>query len=312
MRLADVLQLPEAQALLRFQQENPTDRSARLIFTDYLRDQQLDEIADCVSRSLELSGAVLLPDGSRYVYDGWVQTPSFEIAQGVWVEFCWIPAGRALLGSPESEKMRGIDEREHTYETAGFWLGKYPVTQEQWQGVMGNNPSHFKGARLPVETVSWEDCQKFIKKCKVAGFKLKRPQEDEWEYACRGGLGNKQAFYWGETLNGDKANCDGNYPYGTTTLGAYLEETTEVGSYEKVAPQPWGLCDMSGNVWEWRDNLYTSEGSGRVFRGGCWNFLSRDCRSADRGRIDPAYSDDNLGLRLALVPLAETDIHKNK
>jgi formylglycine-generating enzyme required for sulfatase activity len=110
--------------------------------------------------------------------------------------------------------------------------------------------------------VSWNECQEYIKKLNsevvpsklTAAFggqgKFKLPHEDEWEYACRGGLGNGRAFHWGDQLNGDKANCDGNYPYGTTTNGEYKQKTTPVGSYERVAPHPWGLCDMHGNVWE--------------------------------------------------------------
>ena len=242
----------------------------------------------------------------------------FEIFKNVKMKFCWIPAGEAQLGSPKEEQdnitkahYKGerpswLDKETETargkFKTKGFWLGKYEVTQEQWEAVMGNNPSNFKGAKLPVEKVSWEDCKNFIEKCKIAGLMMKLPHEDEWEYACRGGLGNSQAFYWGNMLNGDKANCDGNFPAGTTTKGDYVEKTTEVGKYEKVALHPWGLCDMAGNVSEWCGNLYTTTDSKRVVRGGSWLDNSGDCRSALRGKFDPALSNFNLGLRLALVP----------
>ena len=225
----------------------------------------------------------------------------FEIFKGVKMKFCWVPSGKATLGSLLGEKGRFDIEREHDYETKGFWLGKYEVMQAEWKGVMGNEPSHFKGAQLPVERVSWDDCQKFIEKCKVTGLKVKLPHEDEWEYACRGGKGNKQPFYWGDTLNGDKANCDGTRPYGTEVKGPSLRKTTEVGSYEKLAPHPWGLCDMHGNVWEWCDNLFSKESGARVLRGGSWYFDSTSCRAAARISHSPDIGIFSYGFRVCLV-----------
>jgi len=227
---------------------------------------------------------------------------AFEIAYGVKMVFCWIPAGKATLGSPESEKEReklnGSKETEHEYSSKGFWMGKYAVTQKEYESVVGSNPSWFskggRGAadvkgmdtsRFPVEQVSWDDCQAFLKKCKLKGLKL--PREDEWEYACRGGKGNSQPFYWGDELNGDKANCDGTIPYGTTTKGPCLQRTTEVGSYAKAAPHPWGLCDMSGNVYQWCDNWFDSEQKLRAARGGSWNSNSGNCRAARSSREWP-------------------------
>lgn len=219
---------------------------------------------------------------------------TFEIAKGVKMIFCWIPAGKAMLGESGTKK-------EHEFESNGFWMGKYEVTQAQWEAIMGKNPSEFKGANLPVETVNWEDCQEFIKKCSVSGLKVQLPHEDQWEYACRGGKGNKQAFYWGNTLNGDKANCDGEYPYGTDKKGAFLGRTTEVGSYEKVAPHLWNLCDMHGNVWEWCENSHTKEGWDRVFRGGSWGHFSLYCLAACRSWFSRTSVSNDLGLRLAVT-----------
>ncbi len=237
----------------------------------------------------------------------------FEIFKKTKMKFCWIPAGEAQLGSPkeeqdyiaktffdgsryewledEAEAVRGI------HKSNGFWMGKYPVTQSQWKTVMGNSPSMFKGANLPVEQVDWNNCQDFMKKCNVSGLKLQLPHEDQWEYACRGGRGNKQAFYWGDALNGDKANCDGTIPYGTNKKGDWLRSTTEVGSYEKVAPHPWNLCDMIGNVGEWCENLYTKESSFRVLRGGSWGNIPWNCRLSVRDWHYPWYRNSVLGFR---------------
>ncbi len=223
----------------------------------------------------------------------------FEIFSDVKMKFCWIPAGKAILGSPETEYYRSFDEKEHEFETAGFWMGKYPVTQFQWKAVMGKNSSLFKGDNLPVERVNWDDCQDFIEKCDI--LKLRLPHEDQWEYACRGGKGNKQAFYWGNTLNGNRANCCGSYPYGTDKKGARLRKTTEVGSYEKVAPHPWRLCDMIGNVDEWCENPYTEQSpTDRVIRGGNWESMPQVCRSAYRFWAGMFSRDSHFGFRLII------------
>ena len=193
---------------------------------------------------------------------------AYALAAGVFMEFCYIPKGKATLGSPKEDKERFDNETEHEYEEkAGFWLGKYAVTQGEWVGVMGENPSDrvpteatVKKAgiadtdRFPVENVSRDDiCGKlgaggddtFLGKlnaragvAKAFGGKAKfvLPHEDRWEYACRGGKGNKQAYYWGNELTKEVANV------------GFVRRTTVVGSYEKAAPHPWGLCDMIGNV----------------------------------------------------------------
>lgn len=246
-----------------------------------------------------------------------------EIAKGVKMKFCWIPEGKATLGSPVSEKFRVKDEKEHEFTTKGFWLGKYEVTQEQWQAVMGNNPSDFSKngdekdrvrglntSKFPVETVSWNDCQAFIKKLNdkskgVASVprsfsgKYALPHEDQWEYACRGGKGNKQPFYFGGESNGRQANCAGTHPYGTSVPGPNLKRPTTVGSYETDHPHPWGLCDMHGNVWEWCDNIF--EGQRRAWRGGGWSHRADESRSAIRVHAPPEERNDYLGFRLIRV-----------
>ncbi|MBA4063814.1 MAG: formylglycine-generating enzyme family protein [Isosphaera sp.] len=263
---------------------------------------------------------------------------SFEIADGVKMVFCWIPPGEAQLGSPKAERDAVLkrlsdakepdwlaaeaEDKRGKYTARGFWLGKYEVTQAEWAAVTGKNPSYFDGkqdnkakgldaARFPVEQVSWNDCQGFLTKvngragaAKVFGgagtFAL--PHEDEWEYAARGGKGNKQAFYWGDRLNGTEANCNGNYPYGTDTKGRYLErpcqvEDTNGGKYER---HPWGLQHMIGNIWEWCENEYSKDR--RVLRGGSWGTGGVDCRTAFRHWTPPVTAYDFIGLRVCFRP----------
>jgi formylglycine-generating enzyme required for sulfatase activity len=260
-----------------------------------------------------------------------------EIAKGVKMKFCWIPAGEAHLGSPKSEqdyvanffgkRLGWFDEESESFRgefaTKGFWLGKYTVTQKQWVAMMGKDPSWFSNqgggkekvagkdtSNYPVESVSWDDCQGFLQRLKRdakrpvelrnAAFSL--PHEDQWEYACRGGRGNLRPFYFGEELNGTQANCNGNHPYGSLTTGTYLERTTEVGSYERVSPHPWGLCDMSGNVYQWCENTFDNRNSRRVLRGGSWKACSWGCRSADRYLAAPAGHGIDIGFRVAVLP----------
>ncbi len=251
---------------------------------------------------------------------------SLEISDGVMMVFCWIPPGQVTLGSPLTEKNRDKNEAEHEYATDGFWLGKYECTQKEWTAVMGVNPSWFSATgggkdrvlgldkgRLPVEQVNWDDAQNFLKMLNARGSvaigrlgKFKLPHEDQWEYACRGGNGNLRAFYWGDALNGDMANVNGNYPYGTEVKGNFLERTAYVGSSPKSAIHPWNLCDMSGNVSEWCDNLYDNAfntgQNGHAIRGGAWRSLSWNCRAASRDGIASLVRAHFLGFRVCFSP----------
>jgi hypothetical protein len=178
--------------------------------------------------------------------------------------------------------------------TNDFWMAETETTQAQWKAVMGNNPSAFKGDKLPVERVSWDDCQEFVKKLNAAavreipsGFKFSLPTEKQWEYACRAGSTTNYYFGDDEKQLGDYAWYGGNSE----------KKTHEVGT--KV-PNAWGLYDMHGNVWEWTDSA--SSGHYRVYRGGSWHYGAGDCRSASPSYDLPEGSNPDLGLRLALVP----------
>ena len=216
---------------------------------------------------------------------------------GVKMEMIYCPPGVFMMGSPTTEEGRENNETQHRVRlTKGFWLGKYPTTQAHWKSVMGTNPSTFKGEDLPVANVSWDDCQSFINKVNVAlGCGLRLPTEAEWEYGCR--AGTTTAYFWGNALNGDKANCDGNYPCGTTRKGPYLAKVTPVGRYD---PNPWGFYDMHGNVWEWCNDRWGTYPSGsvtnptgpvtglkRVARGCSWFDRAGVGRSAHRYGCDP-------------------------
>ena len=176
---------------------------------------------------------------------------------------------------------------------------------------MGRNPSHFKRKNLPVENVSWNDCQNYIRQLNAlnvasAGYKFSLPTEAQWEYACR--AKTTTAYHFGDVLNGDKANFDGR-----KTRERFLGATTEVGFYHVT--NAWGLLDMHGNVREfcldWHDNYPNGSvtdptgalaGSWRVIRGGSWDVDAVGCRSALRDGLPPSGREKNTGLRLSLVP----------
>ncbi len=289
--LLEIRSLRNSKTVTFFIKDSTIISTIKSEFSPILEDYLSDSVPGFSDAFMEMQSHPIPVDGEER---------ELEIFSGVEMKFCWIPAGKAMLGSPKTEHNRNCNEIEHEFETSGFWLGKYPVTQSQWKGVMGNSPSYFNGVNLPVEQVNWDDCQEFINKCDVSELKVQLPHEDQWEYSCRGGKGNKQAFYWGDELNGDKANCKGTEPYGSDKKGAYLARTTEVGSYEKVAPHPWGLCDMSGNVWEWCENSHDKEDLFRMNRGGSWCSVPRWCRSAIRSRYFKACRLSNFGFRLII------------
>jgi formylglycine-generating enzyme required for sulfatase activity/tRNA A-37 threonylcarbamoyl transferase component Bud32 len=238
-----------------------------------------------------------------------------NLGGGVKLDFVWIPAGEFVMGSPANEEGRSRDESPQHRVTLskGFWMGKTEVTQAQWERVMGSNPSNFKGDTLPVETVSWNDCQDFISqvngKVEMGAWKASLPTEAQWEYACR--AGTTTPFHYGNNLDASMVNYDGNYPYGNGLKGEYRQKTTEVGLFR---PNVWGLHDMHGNVWEWCQDWYGDYdgalarnptgpdfGSFRVLRGGSWNLNSWFCRSASRARNVPVNRNSVNGLRLVLL-----------
>lgn len=216
------------------------------------------------------------------------ETKTIKLPGGVAMEMVWCPPGAFTMGS-----LNGDNDEKPPHQvtlTKGFWMGKTEVTQAQWKSVMGNNPSRAKGDDLPVEVVSWKDCQEF---CEKTGLQL--PTEAQWEYACRAGstgpyaeTGELDEMGWYEENSGGK--------------------THPVGMKQ---PNAWGLYDMYGNVMEWCQDWYGDYPNGavtdprgassswsRIARGGSWDLPASYCASAHRGRYDPSNADYDRGFRL--------------
>ncbi len=183
------------------------------------------------------------------------------------IEMVEIPAGNFLMGSPTSEESHFTSESpQHKVTLNAFWMSRSPVTQAQWVSVMGENPSHFKGNDLPVESVSWYDAMDFCRRLsEQTGDIYTLPSEAQWEYACR--AGTTTPFYFGETITPDQANYDGNYTYKGGPRGEYRRQTTPVGCFP---PNAWGLYDMHGNVWEWCLDEWHSNYEGAPVDGSAW------------------------------------------
>lgn len=243
-----------------------------------------------------------------------VAVPPNPFTNSLGMEFVLVPKGKSWLGGgggkPADKEVEIANE---------FYLGKYEVTQEEWEKVMGSNPSDFKMVagvptedqkRFPVEKVSWQDAQVFIgllnKKVKEAGWEYRLPKDAEWEYACRGGPGDKFAsgfhFYFEKPTNQllpEQANWE---------HGKGLKRTCKVGSYP---PNRLGLYDMHGNVWEWCDDLFDPKeprASHRVARGGGWDQGDNGCLAAHRNAAPSSDRLHYLGLRLARVPVGKEPV----
>jgi len=261
------------------------------------------------------------------------ETPKGAVAGTAWavpdynIEMVWISPGTFTMGAPSSESGHQSDEVQHRVTlTKGYWLGKYEVTQGQWQAVMGSNPSNFKnaGSNAPVESVSWDDAQEYCKKLTAkeraagrlpSGYEYTLPTEAQWEYACRAGTTTSFSFGSDEGSLYQYGNyCDrsntNDFSWQDKKHNDGYDKTAPVGSYK---PNTWGLYDMHGNVWEWCRDWYgdyptgsvtdptgATSGTYRVSRGGGWSSNARGCRSADRSYGGPGFRGYDLGFRLSL------------
>lgn len=242
--------------------------------------------------------------------------PKMGLVTGM--EFVTIPAGSFEMGSPSSESGRHGDEERHSVYVSSFEIMTTEVTQGMWEEVMGTTIDEMRsrsefdygltgsgsGSGYPMYYVSWNDCQDFIAKLNDLDpdHTYRLPSEAEWEYACRAGTTTR--FYWGDS-------------HSESTVGRYCwYEENSGGNTHPVGTKPpnaWGLYDMLGNVWEWCQDVYTSDyddcptngsvyrgsGSNRVLRGGSWLFNARYCRSAYRFFNSPVDSFSDLGFRVA-------------
>lgn len=221
---------------------------------------------------------------------------------GIKYNMVWVDGGTFRMGATSEQGSEISDEKPvHSVTLSGYYIGKTEVTQALWQAVMGSNPSYFEGDDLPVEQVSWDDCQEFIRKLNsLTGQNFRLPTEAEWEFACRGGNNSRGYKYSGSNYIDNVAWYDGNS--GKKTHPVATKSPNELGIY-----------DMSGNVFEWCSDWkgdYSSgaqtnpkgpyDGSYRVHRGGGWHYDARSCRSSIRLNYYPTNRSFNLGLRLAL------------
>lgn len=228
--------------------------------------------------------------------------PGDLIKNSLGMKFASIPPGSFMMGYAK-ERPEYLDGPSHKVTmTQGYYLGIHPVTQAVWQKVMGNTPSHFKGDDLPVEQVSWNDCQVFLKKLtEQDGATHRLPTEAEWEHACRAGTTTPYCF--GETIRPDQANFGPDRYHGGLTGG-----TSPVGSFP---PNAWKLYDMHGNVWEWCADWHgpypegevidpqgPQSGQGRVLRGGSWYDVKSNVTSDVRYNATPTYRTYDIGFRV--------------
>ncbi len=245
------------------------------------------------------------------------QYRTYHLGNGITIEFVYIPGGRFLMGNPPTEKgYHKSQSPQHVVYVPSFFMGKYPVTQAQWEEVMGDNPSFFKGANRPVEKVSWDDSVAFCEKVsKIILKQCQLPSEAQWEYACR--AGTTTPFYFGETITTDLANYYGQSVYANEPKGISRGETTDVGIFPANG---FGLNDLHGNVWEWCADTYHNSYEGAptdgsawvddsennfrtlVARGGSWISSPRFCRSGNRDGLSRNNRTSFVGFR-ACLPL---------
>jgi uncharacterized protein (TIGR02996 family) len=327
---------PMEGTLLAALHAEPTDEAGWLVLCDWLEEEG-DPRAELARLSLLLRRGSGSPQKAL-----WQQRVQELLAAGVRpcvpvlrnslsMELVLIPAGSFLMGSPDDEEGRSANEGVHEVElTQSFYLGVYPITQQQYEAVAGSNPSYFAASgaykervagldtsRHPVEHVTWDEATTFCRLLgevgpeREAGRKYRLPTEAEWEYACR--AGTSTPFACGRSLSSREANFDGGRPYGPGAVGSFPNRTVPVDSY---APNAFGLHDMHGNAWEWcadwfSDDYYArsprqdppgpARGGQRVIRGGAYNDRGASCRSAWRTGLGPDRIGSGLTFRVVLT-----------
>ncbi len=320
--------MPEASVIAQPSSPLPVPSAPAVVPGRRAPDQQ---VFNFTTVTLDAQGQIVerKPGQARHSLEDW--------GGGVKLEVVEIAGGEFWMGSTDADAQAAFNDAKRYWEGAKkewftaetprhrvavspFFMGKHPVTQAQWMEVMGNLPEisdDLRGDDHPVVMVSWEEAVEF---CQELSRRTKRqyrlPTEAEWEYACRGGTNSPFAF--GPTITPQIVNYNGNYPYGSAPKGEYRSKTVPVGSLGVV--NAFGIYGMHGNVWEWCSDWYSSSyyeecrkqgvvadpqgpstGSDRVYRGGGWNSVAVDCRSASRDGVAPGGRGDFLGFRLVRV-----------
>ncbi len=312
-----------------FLQAMVDDASTALLLADWLEERgdprgELLRLTHHLTQRTDHANRPLLEERLRALVGAGVRPVIPFRTNSLAMQFAWIPSGTFLMGSPPDEPFRQGSEarQEATTLSKGFWLGVHPVTQAQWQAVMGANPSRFRGDDLPVERISWGDAVAFCEALgKREGKSYRLPTEVEWEYACR--AGTTTMFHFGDRLTSRQANYKQSISYNYTednlqiSRGVFREKTTPVGGFP---PNAWGLFDMHGNVWEWCqdrhdytfttnmyldvvapfDSTYTVDVS--IVRGGSWEHTVGSCRSASPSRFAVENRCTICGCRAVLGP----------
>jgi eukaryotic-like serine/threonine-protein kinase len=276
-----ILFLPQLLKGLFDRKQSPTLKSSKLqLATIEFTSVKLDRQGEIISR----------PKGSAKIYQE-------DLGNGVSLPMVKVPAGNFMMGSPESEKGRVENESpQHQVTLKEFYIGQTEITQSQYQAIMGDNPSKFKGNDRPVERVDWNQAKEFCRRLSIKTGKIYTlPSESQWEYACR--AGTTTPFTFGETITSNVANYEGNYngkeSYRNEPKGVNRATTTDVMTFP---PNAFGLYDMQGNVWEWcadtwndtyegaptDGSVWLDESPNMLLRGGAWSERPELCRSTSR------------------------------
>jgi formylglycine-generating enzyme required for sulfatase activity len=301
-RLASALERAEQEGWQWTEVEIPDEEIELETAIQRINDHVIERVRD-FSTSV-VGDSPILPQTQPETAPGNKTSFTENLANGIRLEMVSLPAGKFLMGSSESD----YEKPQHQVKVNSFAIGKYPITQAQYQAVMGNNPSGFKNnPQNPVEKVSWNDAQAFCQKLsQITGKTYRLPTEAEWEYACRAGTTTRYYF-------GDDANQLGDYAWGNENSNG----TTHPVGQKK--PNGWGLYDMSGNVWEWCEDDWHSSYAGapddgtawidndnhsqspKCLRGGSWCYNPYSCRSAFRSWYFPGDHISDDGFRVACV-----------
>jgi uncharacterized protein (TIGR02996 family) len=301
--VADPLEETRWLVLADWLEENDDPRRAELLrlhrklLATCCEPDEHSERADWQRRAVEILGTGVRPCVPQH---------TLTLPGGVPLVGSFVPPGSFLMGGAEYDSEKPV---HRVTLASGFFLGVYPITQAQWKAVMGTEPGHFQGPNKPVEQVSWDDGQEFCTKLSAllgGSTTVRLPTEAEWECACR--AGTTTHYYFGDVLSVNLANYNGTQTWNGSPKGKNRKTTTDVDTFP---PNPWGLYDLHGNVWEWcadpfraysadvnQDNLEDANDNSLVLRGGSLSYGPLICRAAHRNWIAPATRGSNVGFRV--------------